>query len=132
MLQIFIRPREAHLPGSVGFFDRHATVADAQWQWLGAEGSEAPLKIRQHVRVYDARVSGGQSLPVPIAPGMTPWLYVIEGDVRVGRARLRKGDAITNLAATLPGIHADSPATLVLLLVDLAAPASQRGTISGR
>jgi len=132
MLQIFIRPREADLAGTVQFFDRSAPINNGQWHLLGGpENSDAPLKIRQQVRVYDARLASGQVLAMPTVSALAPWLYVMDGAVRVGSERLGKGDAATDLEAALPSVHAESEATLVLFLVDRTARATRNGTISG-
>jgi len=132
MLQIFIRPQEADLDGTVQFFDRPAPISDSQWHLLGGpEDSDAPLKIRQQVRVYDAHLASGQALSLPPTGNLSPWLYLMDGTIRIGDQLLVKGDATTDLDAALPSIHAESDATLVLFLVDRTARATRDGTISG-
>jgi len=133
MLQIFIRPREADLPGRVQFFDRTSMGVDGQWHLVaGPEDSGAPLKLRQQVMVYDAHLAVGAEIEAPVATGMTPWVYVMDGVVTAGGETLGKGDAVTDLDAQLPRFEAMEPATLVAFLVDRTAPASQAGMISGR
>jgi quercetin 2,3-dioxygenase len=132
MLQIFIRPRQADLPGVVQFHDRLA-VRSEQWSLIGGpQESDAPLKIRQRVMVHDARLESGQAIVPLSAPGLTPWLYCMDGTVNVGQVRLEKGEAATDLDDPLPKVHAHADATLVLFLVDRLAQSSTAGTISGQ
>lgn len=122
--------READLPASVSFHDR---APEGAWGLVaGLAGSEAPLTICNAVRVYDAKLREGQEVGVPAFAPLTPWLYVMDGAVSVGGARLGKGDAATHPAASPPAVRAESAATLVAFLVDRSAPASTAGTISGR
>jgi redox-sensitive bicupin YhaK (pirin superfamily) len=132
MLQIFVRPREADLPASVAFYERPDGTPIGEWgQVAGPEGVDAPLTIRNTVRVYDARLHEGQTIEAVKIEGLSPWLYVMDGVVKVGAERLGKGDAVSDLDQSLPTIRALSDATLVLFLVDRTAPASTAGTISG-
>jgi hypothetical protein len=133
MLQIFIRPREADLPGQVQFYHRPDGLPQGQWQLVGGpEPNDAPLKIRQRVIVYDARLGQGSKVTMPTGEGMTPWLHVMDGAVTVGDTRLGKDDAVTHLDGALATVYAESAVPLVAFLVDRAGPASTAGTISGR
>jgi redox-sensitive bicupin YhaK (pirin superfamily) len=132
MLQIFIRPEATDLPPRVQFWERPEPAPGTGWQLLaGPAGSDAPLTIRQRVWVFDARPVAGDELTIPSFPGMTPWVYLLDGSATAGGQRLGKGDALTDLDAPLPPIRVDSDAVLVAFLVDRSAPASLRGTISG-
>lgn len=132
MLQIFVRPSEASLPARVRFHER-PDASDDSWRLVaGPDESQAPLRIRQRVIVYDAVVSAGREVLMPDVAGLTPWLYVMDGAVGVGSERLSKGDAATNVEAPFPPIRPETPSTLVAFLVDLNAAASGAGTISGR
>jgi redox-sensitive bicupin YhaK (pirin superfamily) len=132
MLQIFIRPSEADLPALVDFHDRPDGVPTGRWGLVaGPEGSNAPLTVRNAVRVYDLHLHEGQEIEVPAVGGLSPWLYVMDGAVEVGGERLGKGDAVSDLNQPLPTVCAMTDATLVLFLVDRTAPASIAGTISG-
>lgn len=133
MLQIFIRPREADLPGDVQFFDRPDDIMDGRWHLVaGPQASDAPLKIRQQVTVYDANLRAGDEIALPTVQGLSPWVYVMDGIVTIGTETLAKGDAVTDLHQPLPTLRAKGPTTLVGFLVDRTAPATQAGTISGR
>lgn len=133
MLQIFIRPRDADLPGEVQFHDRPEEPVAGNWTLLaGPEGDGAPLVIRQEVAFYDAHLRAGDVIDVPQTNGRSQWLYVMDGEVALAGETLRKGDAATDGAAALPAITAIGPTTLVLFLVDRQAKATLAGTISGR
>ncbi|KQT52317.1 MULTISPECIES: pirin family protein [unclassified Aureimonas] len=133
MLQIFVRPREADLPAAVHFLDRPKGVPKGEWGMIaGPEGSDAPLTIRNSVKVYDVAIAASAEIDVPSADGLSPWLYVMDGAVKIGGETLSKGDAASDLDTPLPKVRATADATLVLFLVDRKATASQSGTISGR
>ncbi|ACM28795.1 hypothetical protein G6M87_22035 [Rhizobium rhizogenes] len=134
MLQIFVRPYEADLPGKVQFFDRTGGLVPGGWQLIaGPEGTDAPLLLRQHVKVYDALVSKGDELRVPTAPGMDPWLYVMDGALTIDGEQLETGDAAATSGEDLPMIRVErDETTLLAFLVDRGATASTAGTISGQ
>jgi hypothetical protein len=112
--------------------DRPLPIGENQWHLLGGpENSEAPLKIRQHVWVYDAHLSKGRALAVPTISELSPWLYVIAGAAQIGTQHLVKGDAVSDLDQTALSVESESNTTLVLFLVDRAAPASRDGTVGG-
>jgi redox-sensitive bicupin YhaK (pirin superfamily) len=132
MLQIFIRPREADLPGEVQFHDRDETLADGGWHLIAApETSDAPLAIRQQVIVFDAHLPAGHEIEIPQANGMQQLLYVFDGEIGAGSTHLLKGDAIADDEGPLPAVRAIRPSTLVAFLVDRGARATRAGTISG-
>lgn len=132
MLQIFVRPREADLPSAVTFLDRPNGAPVGAWGLIaGPEDSGAPLTIRNAVQVRDARLREGQELEVPAVPGLTPFLYVIDGAIEVGCEAIGKGDAVSGADHPLPPIRAAADSGLVLFLVDRAARSSRAGTISG-
>lgn len=129
MLQIFFRPREADLDGRVQFFDRPETLPEGWTLIAGPDGSDAPLAVRQSVRVYDAHPVAGTTLDLPAVAGLSPWLYVMDGSVTIDGSELGKGEAATG---DLSNMRVETDATLVLFLVDLTADGSRAGTISGR
>lgn len=133
MLQIFVRPREADLPGEVNFLDRPEGTPTGQWGLVaGPEGTGSPLTIRNQVYVYDSAPEAGGTLEIPVHPGFTPWLYVLDGEINVGESRLGKGDGISSTDEQLPAVSAVAPSALVLFFVDAKAPYSLAGTISGK
>lgn len=132
MLQIFIRPRAADLSGEVNFLDRIPVSAGSGWQMIAGE-SGAPLTIRNAVTVFDAHLAIGDRIDVPQVEGRTLWLYVMDGSIETGLGeRVGKGDAVMDDEAALGAVVATAETTLVAFLIDLAAPASRAGTISGR
>jgi|1186.fasta_scaffold05876_3 redox-sensitive bicupin YhaK (pirin superfamily) len=132
MLQIFVRPNEADLPALVNFYDRPDGAPMGEWGLVaGPKGTNAPLTVRNAVRVYDVHLHERQEIAAVVVEGLSPWLYVMDGVVEVGTERLGKGDAVSDLDQPLPIVRALGDATLVLFLVDRAAPASLAGTISG-
>ncbi|WPP01970.1 pirin family protein [Pseudomonas sp. HR96] len=132
MLQIFVRPREADLSGHVHFLERAEGTPVGEWGWVaGPEGSEAPLIIRNQVYVYDTVLNADQQITPVERPGLVSWLYVLDGEVTVGEHSLGKGDGVSSAQAPLPSIQAEGDSSLVLFLVDMTAPYSLAGTISG-
>lgn len=133
MLQIFIRPREANLPGKVQFMDRPEGVTTGQWTLLaGPEGENAPLEIRQSVYVYDIRLEHKDRVEVPQHKGYAQFLYVMDGEIESGKQMLYKGDAMTGDDVELPTIESTGNTTLVCLLVDLNAESVMGGLVSGQ
>jgi len=132
MLQIFIRPREADLPGMVRFYDRNDHSVEDTWRLIAApENSTAPLNIRQKIKVYDASLRAETTIEIARADGMEPLLYVFDGEIEVGGQQFRKGDTLAPGVDGPRSVTALQPTTFVLFLVDRSAPASLAGTISG-
>ena len=132
MLQIFVRPREADLSAHVYFMDRPHATPVGDWGWIaGPEGSDAPLIVRNQVYVYDTLLKANQQITPVDRPGLVSWLYVMDGEVTIGEHALEKGDGVSSAQAPLPAIRATSESTLVLFQVDMTAPYSLAGTISG-
>lgn len=132
MLQIFFRPTQADLDGRVQFFGRSEIPLEGWALIAGPDGSDAPLTVRQDVRVYDARLSAGATLDVPVVDGRSPWLYVMDGEIVLGDHALAEGQAATWTPAERLTVRAQVAATIVLFLVNTDASGSRSGTISGR
>ena len=132
MLQIFVRPEAEDLPPRVQFWDRPVSTAMSDWQLIaGPEASDAPLKFRQRVMVFDIHARAGEQLEVPTEPGITPWVYLIDGTLTAGDKQLNPGDALADSDAPLPPLNIERDAMLVAILVDTTAHASRAGTVSG-
>ncbi|QHM76438.1 Quercetin 2,3-dioxygenase [Mixta theicola] len=132
MLQIFIRPQQAGGEGRVQFMARPQGIAEGAWTLLaGPQGEAAPLTLRQRVWAWDIRLAKQAVTEAPCRPGLAQWLYVAEGTISVGGERLGKGDALSDGLNRLPPIEASRDAILLCLLVDLQAPATLAGRISG-
>lgn len=130
MLQIFIRPKKTDLPAKIQFHDK--PTDNRNWYvMVGPEGSEAPLHVRQNVYILDAHPKAGEELEVPIYNGLTPFLYVMSGEIDIQNVIVRKQEAMTDLVNPLPTITAYKNSVIVLFFVDMGAPMSMAGTISG-
>lgn len=130
MLQIFVRPIKADLPPQIQFHNK-PTDNRSWYVMVGPEGSEAPLYVRQNVYILDAHPKAGEALEVPIYDGLTPFLYVMSGEITIQNFTIGKQEAITNLVNLLPPLVANEDTTIVLFFVELNAPMSMEGTISG-
>lgn len=131
MLQIFIRPEKADLKPNIQFFDRPA-IQTEKWNLIGGpEGSGAPLMIRQKVYLYDIHLNEQNHVDVPVMDGLTPLLYVMNGEIKLGKETLKKRDVVTDLETNFPNITALTQATVVLFFVDLNADATTEGLFSG-
>ena len=130
MLQIFVRPNETNLSPKIQFHDK--PVDNRNWYvMVGPEGSEAPLYVRQNVYILDAHPKAGEELEIPIYEGLTPFLYVMNGEISIQDLTIGKQEAITDLVNPLPPLVANEDTTIVLFFVDMNAPMSMEGTISG-
>lgn len=131
MLQIFIRPREQYLSPNVQFFDRKIT-RDGAWNLLaGPENTASPLTIREATYLYNAHFDKQTKTTLPNLMGYRPWLYVMEGKLKVNGQKLTKGEAVTGDPVELERVKAYPGTTLVLLLTDLQAKMTYAGNFSG-
>ncbi|AXF55329.1 pirin family protein [Salicibibacter kimchii] len=130
MLQIFVRPREENLDPDIQFHDK--PVRHREWYLMaGPEGSDAPLALRQHVYILDAHPAKGDRLDVPVYEGLKPFLYVMNGEIAVEDLKIKRQEAVTDLETPLSSLTANADSTVVLFFVDVDAPMSMAGTISG-
>ncbi|MEH7238678.1 pirin family protein [Bacillus sp. JJ1562] len=130
MLQIFVRPRNTDLEPTIQFHEKPNRNRD-WYLMVGPEESQASLKVRQNVYILDAHPKQGDQLDIPVYQGLQPFLYVLDGELAVGDLQIRKMEAITDLEGALPPITAVTDTTVVLFFVDMKAPMSMMGTISG-
>ena len=98
---------------------------------VGPEGSDAPLYVRQNVYILDAHPKAGEELEVPTYEGLKPFLYVMNGEITIQDLTIGKQEAVTDLVNPLPPLVANEDTTIVLFFVDMNAPMSMDGTISG-
>ncbi|ASV69655.1 pirin family protein [Cytobacillus kochii] len=121
-LQILIRPEEQDLDSGVQFFAREVNVAK-EWQLIAGpkEMSEAPLKIRNRVIIYDAYMQANSKIQIPKIEGFTPWLFIMNGELQIDNTLLTKGDAIAGDSLYNNSIHLLTDTTLVLFLSDVNA-----------
>jgi len=131
MLQIFIRPYAADLKPEIQFAER-TIEQNGNWTLIGGPKElNAPLVIRQQIAVFDVHGNSGQDIDLPKVDGMTPWLYIMDGQVEVVGNELHKGDAVTGEASELINVTLLENSTLVLFLVDLNAQMTFAGNFSG-
>ncbi|HIW32925.1 MAG TPA: pirin family protein [Candidatus Paenibacillus intestinavium] len=130
MLQIFIRPNETDLPAKIQFHNKPTDNRD-WYLMVGPEGSEAPLYVRQNVYILDTHPKAGEELEVPTYVGLTPFLYVMNGEIKIQNLTVGKQEAVTDLVAPLPPVVANEDTTIVLFFVEMNAQMSMVGTISG-
>ncbi len=130
MLQIFVRPRKTDLEPTIQFHEK--PIRNRDWYLMvGPEESRAPLQVRQNVYILDAHPKHGDQLDIPVYHGLQPFLYVLDGELDVGDLLIKKMEAVTNLEGELPSILAVADTTVLLFFVDMNAPVSMMGTISG-
>ena len=118
MLQIFVRPNETDLSPGIQFHDKPLDNQD-WYVMVGPEGSEAPLYVRQHVYILDAHPRAGEEVEVPTYIGLTPFLYVMNGEITMENLTIGKQEAVTDLINPLPPLVAKEDTTIVLFFVDI-------------
>ena len=120
LLQIWLLPERGGLrPGY-----EQKRFADAElagrFRLVAAPGSEdGALPIRQDARVLVARLAGGESASVALAPGRLAWLQVAKGSAAVLGEALRQGDGLAARDEAEISVTASEDAEL--LLFDMAA-----------
>ncbi|MFC4024399.1 pirin family protein [Oceanobacillus longus] len=130
MLQIFIRPHKTDLKPAIQFHDK--PTDNRNWYLMvGPEDSQAPLYIRQNTYILDAHPKAGDKLEIPHYKGLKPFLYVLDGKITMNDMEITNQEAITDLEDPLPFLTANEDTTMVLFFVDMHAPMSMEGTISG-
>lgn len=151
MLQIFVRPEAENLEPKIQFHEKPWDNKD-WYVMVGPEGSDAPMTVRQNVYIMDAHLESGDQLEIPEYPGLAPFLYVMHGELEIGRVRAERLEAVgvgdvggaggdvdsggaivggaSEARGALPPLKALKDTTLVLFFVDLDAPMSTKGTIS--
>ncbi|WP_249870070.1 pirin family protein [Oceanobacillus saliphilus] len=130
MLQIFIRPCEADLEPSIQFHNKPTDNRD-WYLMVGPTESDAPLHVRQNAYIFDANPKAGDELSIPQYKGLKPFLYILNGKIRMEGIEINSQEAITDLTDALPTLIAEEDSTLILFIVDMNAPATMTGTISG-
>jgi quercetin 2,3-dioxygenase len=119
LLQIWLFPdKRGHTPG---YQQRIFTDAEKAGQWrlvASPDGADASLVIHQDARVYQAKLSPGQTVTHELKPGRAAYLHVATGGATVNGEKLAAGDGIAvegETAVTVTGGEAGE-----VLLFDLA------------
>ena len=71
----------------------------------GPEGSDAPLYVRQNVYIVDAHPKAGDKLEIPTYEGLTPFLYVMDGEITMQDLTITKQEAVTGCRKSSPAIY---------------------------
>ncbi|KAA5931436.1 hypothetical protein F3I27_21115 [Pantoea sp. Bo_2] len=117
LLQAVIRPSQPGGEAMTQVLERDQGIMTNGWTELaGPEESDAPLELRQEVYIYDTLLERNQTVDVPSMPGFVAYLTVLEGIIRIGDQRLRRGDAVSGLDSSME-ITGDRDANLVCFLV---------------
>jgi quercetin 2,3-dioxygenase len=134
MLQIFVRPHTASLPPRLQFHSFAATTSPAKdWRLIaGPEGASAPLELRNQVWVHDRHCRAEDLITLTPAPGLAIWLHLFSGTASLpSGSDLTEGDSVLWVDETPPALQIHHPAELIVFLVDLTAPFTRLGSLSG-
>lgn len=132
LLQIFIRPHAAELAPQVLFHRFDAADSPNAWRLVGGPtGTGAPLSIRSAVWLYDAHLTR-HTLALPALGGHTAFLYVVRGNVTIPGPGLamQLGDSLI-ISGEAIRVTAPDEAEVIVFLLDMQAPFSRAGTLSG-
>ncbi|TMG31905.1 MAG: pirin family protein [Chloroflexi bacterium] len=118
-LQLWILPDTPGLPP--GLQQRQFTKAQRTDRLLKVIGPEAEdvIQVHQDAAVYVAALTAGAELSHDFGAGRGGYLYVIEGDLRLGSERLSTGDAVKIFEERELRMHADGASELLLADVPL-------------
>lgn len=131
MMQIFVRPRAEGLEPGMQHHALDETESQNAWRLLaGPDDSNAPLKVRNAVWIYDTHLAGA-AIQIPEPNGMEGLLYVFGGEATADEERLGEGDSLLIRDEPAAEVRTDSSADLVFFLIDPNAPATRSGTLSG-
>ena len=133
MLQIFMRPKADELEPKVQFHQFSSLNSNNEWRLIGGpEESEAPLKIRSQVWLYDIHIEN-KVVETPELNGLTGFLYVFDGSVSIKgetTTTLEKGTSVIIKSEGLT-ISSTGSADLVFFVLDEKSKYSRSGRFSG-
>jgi hypothetical protein len=72
-------------------------LVERENKWLtlaSPEGEDGLVDIRQDARILNAVLGSDQSLNLPGSENRKGWLQVVDGEVSVGDATLKRGDGL--------------------------------------
>jgi redox-sensitive bicupin YhaK (pirin superfamily) len=119
LLQIWIHPdRRGHTPGYQQRVFTDAEKAGRLRLVAAPDGAEGSLVIHQDARVYQAKLTPGQSVAHELAPGRAAFVHVATGSATVNGTTLTAGDAAAVEDERAVTIRGDE--TGEVLLFDLA------------
>ena len=131
-LQIFLRPNAPDLEPMVQFHDFVDEKSENEWRLI-AGPQEAPLTVRSDVRVFDARITKGTQLSLPVASNSRTafLLYIFDGKIDFGDITITSGEsAFARWAVDKPTAKTDSD--VVLFAFNPEAEVFRGGMFSGK
>ena len=130
MMQIFVRPHTVDLEPSIQLKDIGAPMLDT-WRFLvGPEGSNAPAIVRNDVRLYDIHLKAGSCTQAPRWKGWDTLVHAYRGEAVVNGTPLKLAEGALVVDEAQVEITATSDATLLVFLINRAAPLTHAGTIA--
>lgn len=131
LLQIFIRPENENDIPQIQFANVGELVTN-QWRLVaGLEKSNAKLKIKSNVLVYDIELEKNDfDLPKPYFKNTAYFLYVFEGIIYTQNTKLSKGDSLIVDDESIK-FEATEKSTLVCFMIDKDAVYTKNGMYSG-
>ena len=129
MLQIFVRPHSLDLEPRLQYQKLEEPTPNT-WRYLvGPEGGGAPLSVRNDVRVFDAHLTTGISLKLPMYKAWDACLYVFQGEVSLQNQILADGEQGLLINTSSAEIVALQDALVVVFLIRSDAQITRAGTI---
>ena len=130
MMQIFVRPHTVYLQPSIQV-ETVGTPMLNTWRFLvGPEGSNAPAFVRNDVRLYDIHLRAGNSAQAPSWDGWDTLVHVYRGEAVVNGTPLKLAEGALLIDEQQVAITATSDTTLLVFLINPAAPLTHAGTIA--
>jgi redox-sensitive bicupin YhaK (pirin superfamily) len=119
-LQLWILPDTPSLPPALQ--QRQFTKAqrtDRLLEVIGPEAGGDVIKVHQNAAVYVAAMTAGTELSHDFGPGRGGYLYLIEGNLRLGSETLSTGDTVKISEERNLRLRADDASELLLVDVPL-------------
>lgn len=130
MIQIFMRPSRDDLEPNVQFSELDKVNSVNNWRIVaGSTKSDAPLKINSEINIWDNHITEATELKV--TENRIGLLYIFDGDVKIGKAFLHKGDSIVLNEDIAIDVASSPTADLVYFEMDESAKYSRSGAYSG-
>ncbi|MEJ0054050.1 MAG: pirin family protein [bacterium] len=115
LFQLWIVPKER---GVAPRYDRkrfdEASRKNALQLLVSDTGEDGSLMIRQDARIYLADLAAGAEIPYQLPPGRGAYVFVVEGEVKIGEVLLKRRDA---LAVSDSSSFSITPVTAANILV---------------
>jgi quercetin 2,3-dioxygenase len=131
LLQIFIRPENENDIPQIQFANVGELIIN-QWRLVaGLEKSNAQLKIKSNVLVYDIELENTAfNLPKPYFKNTAYFVYVFDGVINTSNTKLSKGDSLIVDDENIK-FEATEKSTLICFMIDKDAIYTRNGMYSG-